>query len=77
MSASGGPRFNVTDDDMIDSYPSYSPDGQEIVYDSFAAGKNDPLNRNAEIYKISTDGTGDKVQLTNNTTEDWQPSWER
>lgn len=50
--------------------PSYSPDGQWIVFNSMRAGDN------ANIFIMRPDGS-DVRQLTNDTEPDWQPRWGR
>jgi Tol biopolymer transport system component len=47
--------------------PRWSPDGNQIVFDSRAEG-------NADIYVVSVDG-GSPKRLTNDPTEDVVPSW--
>jgi Tol biopolymer transport system component len=51
----------------IDTYPSLSPDGNKIVYQSFQ-------NSSIDIYIINIDGTGKKL-LTNHQGDNGQPSW--
>jgi PKD repeat protein len=53
--------------------PSISPDGKKIVYAKWVQ----PVNQNTsgyEIYIMDIDG-GNEVNLTNNTVEDYYPSW--
>lgn len=51
--------------------PSYSPDGQWIVFNSMRASKD-----NANIFIMRPDGS-DVRQLTKDTEPDWQPRWGR
>ena len=48
--------------------PSYSPDGQYIVFNSL---RN---NNQADLYTMRADGHSQR-QLTNNPEPDWQPQW--
>jgi hypothetical protein len=48
--------------------PAYSPSGQQIAY----AGEDGP--NGDEIYTTNVGGGG-RVQLTDNTQDDYEPSW--
>jgi Tol biopolymer transport system component len=48
--------------------PSYSPDGQYIVFNSL---RN---NNQADLYIMNADGSNLR-QLTNHPEPDWQPRW--
>jgi Tol biopolymer transport system component len=50
-----------------DDWPSWSPDGEELVFQSARDG-------NGEIYRIRRDGSG-LVRLTNDPEWDGRPSW--
>ena len=52
--------------------PSFSPDGQWIVYTSYRDLYGD--DQGCELYKMRLDGT-DIKRLTNNSYCDWQPRW--
>lgn len=52
--------------------PSYSPDGQWIVFMSYRDHPRQPLG--CEIYIMRTDGS-DVRRLTENGICDWQPRW--
>jgi Tol biopolymer transport system component len=52
---------------MNDWDPCYSPNGKKIVFTAYDT--ND-----LEIYTIDADGGG-KFNVTDNTTEDYSPSW--
>jgi Tol biopolymer transport system component len=69
------PPRNITNSPAtIDDDPDWSPDGQKIVFTSHDVTDN-PINSvTAEIYVISTDGTG-LTRLTSNTEEERGPSW--
>jgi TolB protein len=49
--------------------PSFSPDGNWIVFTSSRDGDN-------ELFIMRLDGSG-LTQLTNNELSDWQPRWAR
>lgn len=51
-----------------DGQPSFSPDGKNIAFFSFASG-------DAEVWKMKVDGT-ERANLTNNAAFDAQPSWQ-
>nr|MBC8478382.1 PD40 domain-containing protein [bacterium] len=58
-------------------HPSWSPDGQLLVYDHanlFVPGGRDPFPYNAEIYILDL-STGHTQQLTDNEVADVQPEW--
>lgn len=62
-----GSRKVLTANGRNDYYPSFSPDGSKIAYQSHHGG-------NAEIHVIKADGTGD-VRLTSSPGPDRVPSW--
>lgn len=72
MNADGSEVTQVADFVTIDAAPSWSPDGTKILYDSAAL---DPQFASEEIIMISSDGTGEKTNLTNNPTSDVEPDW--
>lgn len=59
-----GPRRVTTG---IDQFPSWSPDGQSIVYSSFGGGQSD-------LWIVSVAG-GEPRRLTNDPEIDRNPSW--
>ncbi len=67
MNADGSEQTRLTNVSAWDSYPSWSPDGQSIAFQSYGDG-------NWEIYVVNADGTG-RTRLTENPATDDSPSW--
>jgi len=64
----GSHLTNLTEDSVqADSHPDWSPDGTQIVFDSWRSGK-------AEIYVMQADGTGVR-QLTDGPEDNREPKW--
>ena len=72
MDADGGNQQRLTNNPSDDRYPSWSPDGKRIAFESDRERKDNP--HNIEIYVMDADG-GNQQRLTNNLTEDQYPSW--
>jgi Tol biopolymer transport system component len=63
----GGDLFRLTDSTSNDGWPTWSPDGKRIAFQSERSG-------NWELWVINVDGTG-LTQLTHHPEEDAHPDW--
>ena len=72
MDADGGNQQNLTNHPSDDRSPSWSPDGQRIVFQSDRDAGGNP--HNIEIYVMDADG-GNEQRLTENRRNDKSPSW--
>ena len=68
MDNHGGNQRNLTNNPADDGFPSWSPDGKQIVFQS------DRDDRNYEIYVMDTDG-GNLQRITENLKHEWDPVW--
>jgi Tol biopolymer transport system component len=59
--------LRLTDGNGINAMPTWSPDGEWIVFSSSRRG-------NTEIYRMRPDGS-EQTQLTNNLAENLMPAW--
>jgi Tol biopolymer transport system component len=62
-----GTPTQLTDTAGQDTVPSFSPDGEKIVFESFRDG-------NSEIYRMNADGSSQK-RLTKNPGRETLPDW--
>jgi len=69
MDADGNNPRNLTNHLASDESPSWSPDGQRIVFQSDRDGA-----KNSEIYVMDVDGSNLR-NLTNNPASDSSPAW--
>ena len=67
MDTDGSNLLSLTNNPDYDYYPSWSPDGAQIVYMSRRDG-------NYEIYVMDADGSNPH-NITNNPADDYYPSW--
>ena len=74
MDADGGNQQNLTNDPNDDWSPSWSPDGERIVFSSNRDGNRDGNRNNYEIYVMDADGNNQQ-RLTDNDFYDSAPSW--
>jgi TolB protein len=60
-------KINLTNSNVCDREPRYSPDGSKIVFQTNRDG-------NKEIYIMNVDGSN-QTRLTNNFSLDYQPTF--
>jgi TolB protein len=69
MNDDGRDKKQLTSNDVISGWPSWSPDGQEITYWAY-----DPASKTTDIWKMNADGST-KVKLTSDGTYKGSPMW--
>jgi TolB protein len=70
INADGSGLLQLTHNPGPEFDPSWSPDGQRIVYRDSRRG----INRDDEIYVMNADGS-EQTNLTRNPADDWGPAW--
>ena len=63
----------LTNNNVIDAHPDWSPDDSKIVFGSFRDALGNPSGT-ADIYVVKIDGS-ELMQLTNSSWEDNDPEW--
>ncbi|MBI3647420.1 MAG: PD40 domain-containing protein [Actinobacteria bacterium] len=79
MNADGSGLTQLTRDDAYISFPSWSPDGSELVFSIYRGTHyipGCPLTKScpADLYVIGANGTGEH-QLTNDAADEATPTW--
>ncbi len=64
----------LTNNNVLDAHPDWSPDGSRIVFGSFRDGQGNPAGT-ADIYVMSSSDGAECVQLTHSPWEDNDPEW--
>ncbi len=67
MNADGSGQTRLTDNEALEWFPTWSPDGRRIAFSSDRDG-------NWDIYVMNADGSG-QTRLTDNEGWDLLPSW--
>ncbi len=69
MNDDGSDKKQLTSENVISGWPSWSPDGQQLTYWSY-----DPTSKTTDIWKMNNDGTS-KARLTTDGTFKGSPQW--
>lgn len=65
----------LTDNDLAEAYPTWSPDGHQIAFDAYLFDIDNPSkNEDRDIYLIDVDGSNLR-QLTDNNVAEFDPIW--
>jgi len=66
----GSQRIQLTYAPLSVRLPSWSPDGQQIVFYAFASGSEKP-----KLYTVSADGGTPRELIPETSPEEWDPTW--
>ncbi len=69
-----GEETQLTDNNVIDAHPDWSPDDSKIVFGSFRDPQENPSSTADIYYMMSNDGSA-LTQLTDSSWEDNDPEW--
>jgi Tol biopolymer transport system component len=69
MDGDGRNKKQLTSNDVISGWPSWSPDGQEITYWAY-----DPASKTADIWKMKVDGSS-RTRITTDGSFKGPPMW--
>jgi TolB protein len=72
VTINGKDRKQLTNNPAEDSYPSWSPDGSQITFQS--KRDNTGLPNAAQLYVVNADGSGE-VRVSQDSIDDRQPAW--
>jgi serine/threonine protein kinase/Tol biopolymer transport system component len=66
----GSKRIQLTYPPLTPVLPSWSPDGQQIVFYAFSSSRRKP-----KLYTISAEGGTPREMIPENSPEEWDPTW--
>ncbi|MBN1923703.1 MAG: PD40 domain-containing protein, partial [Nanoarchaeota archaeon] len=66
-------EYQVTENNLLDGHPDWSPDGEKIVYASFQNSEGGHAGT-GDVFIVNRNGTN-KVRLTNTEDENNDPEW--
>ena len=72
MSSYGNGQTRLTDNEEADSFPVWSPNGRQIVFNRLTYNRKG--DRNNEVYLMDADG-GNQINLTHHPAFDSFPDW--
>lgn len=69
-----GEEMQLTDNNVLDAHPDWSPDGSSIVFGSFRDAEGNPSGA-ADIFVMRSEDGGGLLRLTESPWEDNDPEW--
>lgn len=69
-----GSRLREFSGHLLESNPSYTPDGAWVAYDGSSTGRDDTSDGSWEIFRRRADGS-EETRLTRNRVNDWAPHY--